>query len=425
MKQYLLNSLMIFLFLTLVGCTATRAPTLHSDLTQETWMRSIEHDPMSWTRGADRWFMTGGPNKVELENRHAPAADVMSTMMVRAPHFTRIESNGDFQVQIFGTYAENSVYIYGPNKDVREVVVTVRGDTLCITQTKQASSVMQRVIVRIGMNQFKQLRQLGRGCIEGIQLHSAGLNIISAGRGNLYLAGDMNVQYIQNKGTGSINVFGANSRALDITTMGYGDVNVSGNVGLRRIMHYGANNINIIGANSAALTIYAEGSGKIGINGPVNLCNVTAKNNTCVYMNAVNSGNLYACVYDRARVGVAGHAYRLSAETYHDARFYGRYLCTQEAFARAHDASHINVTATQKIFAAATQNASIYFFGSPSVLTQFLSGNGTVMPIWYDNMRVCPMVMLAAPVYKRDYKGEAAYYVSHPVRRQSRSGRYR
>lgn len=416
MKRYLLIGLIIFSYSFLVGCASTRSPTLNTDLTQERWMQSVDSNPMMWVRGADRWFLTGDPNSAELANRNAPYSAAISTMMIHVPNFHFIQSNGDFQVQIFGTYGANSVFIYGPNEAVRETTVEMRGNTLCIGQTKRSSYNMRKVIIRIGVNQLNGLTQLGRGCIEGIQIHSNGLFINTIGNGNIYLRGNVNLQRVTNAGRGSVNVFGANTSALDIKTTGTGSVNISGNVGVRQIHHYNRNDINIIGAYSNGLKIYTEGTGKIGIRGSrINLCNVVTRGNTCVYVIGVGAGSLYAYAYDASRIGVSGATDNLYVDTYKSARFEGRYLCARSAFVRAHDWSHINVTATDKIFAAATQNASVYFFGSPTIMSQFVNGNGVVIPIWYENMRVCPVatvypfphvVKKRRVSYKAEYKAE-------------------
>lgn len=410
-KEYLLISFITVASLLLIGCAATRSAAPSADLAHESWMGLVDKTPKNWLRGSDRWFLTGSPNGTELMNRHAPYDAAISTMMVKVPDFTHIQSNGDFQVQIFGTYGPNSVYVYGPNDGVRQITVEVRNGVLCINQTKNASYNVRRVIIRIGINNFRGLIQLGRGCIEGIQLHSRALTVTSAGSGNIYLAGNMNLHRVMSNSSGSVTVLGANTRALDITTRGVGNVNIMGQVGVRQISHFGNNNINIIGANSHVLNVYAEGKGKIGIAGSVNLCKVVAKQNTCVYVMDARSGSLYAYAYDRARIGVSGSADHLYVDTYQAARFEGRYLCAMSAFVRAHQSSHINVTAAQKIFAAATQDASVYFFGTPNVLSQFVSGNGVVMPIWYENMRACPVVNLPVRDYK-SYKGEGNRYYS-------------
>jgi len=419
MKRYLPLALVVFTFLLLAGCASHRYPYLNKNLGSESWMRSVDADPNQWARGADNWFMTGDPNATELADRNAPYAAAISTMAVRVPEFANIKSNGDFQVQLFGTYGPNSVYVYGPNNAVRSVIVEVRGNTLCITMAKNAPRNIRKVIIRIGVNQLNNLVQLGCGPIEGIQLHSNRLFVTSAGKGNIYLAGPMNLARVLATSSGSVSVFGARTPMLDIKTGGAATVNVGGNIGIRSITHHGIGNINIIGANTDGLRIYADGRGKIGIRGHVNLRTVKARDKTCVYVCNVNSRSLYTWVSDDARVGLAGSAENLYVDTTKRSRFEGHTLCAANAFVRAHDASHINVTASNKIFAAATENGSVYFFGSPNLMSQFVSGLGVVIPIWSDNAAICPVVNLAPYSYKGEnipYKGDySSYYPNTPT----------
>src|SRR5579885_2528572 len=396
MKRYLPFGLIILTCLSLAGCASNRNPAPYNeDLTRETWMQEVDTNPNRWAMGADSWFLTGDPNATEVADRNSPYSAAISTMNVRVPNFSNIKVNGDFQVQIFGTYDNNSVYVYGPNDAVRETAIEVRGDTLCLEQSKKVRRSTRSVIIRIGVNRLNNLIQLGRGSIEGIQLRSNFLSITSAGSGNVYLAGNMNLRRVVNIGMGTVSVFGANTPVLDIKTNNMGNVNVSGNVGIRSIMHHGRNNINIIGANSNDLRIYADGRGKVGINGVVNLREVKARDVTRVYAYRISSTNLYAYAYDKAHIGLAGAAQDVYIDAFKAACVSASRLCAENAYVRTHQAAHVNIGGGNKVFAAATENGSIYIFGEPNVMSQFVSGNGTVIPVWTNGIRNCPV---AAPV---------------------------
>lgn len=383
MKQLLTAVILLAAMLLLSGCARVMYPSLDSDRTNETWRQQVDTDPNEWTRGADHWFLTGDPNSLEVQNRHAPYSAAMSTMRVRVSDFSNIRVKGSFQVQIFGTNDDsNSVFVYGPNVGVRQISVQVRGNTLCLDEAPKASPGVREVIIRIGMNNLSGLIHQGSGTVEGIGLRSKGLMITETGSGNIYLAGDMNLMRVISSGKGTVSIFGANTPSLDIITSGMGSVNVSGNVGVRLIMHRGWGDVNIIGANSDGLKINAGGRGKVGVNGRFNLREVQARDYTCVYLYTSSSNTIYAYAYDSARIGIAGYTRELYAYTNRYSRFLGRYLYAENAYVRASDSSHINVTATNGIFAAATNSGSVYFFGEPKLLSQFVSGYGTVIPIW-------------------------------------------
>jgi hypothetical protein len=384
MKRLIAKGLLAIASMFLAACAFKGNPYPNTDQTNETWPAYVQTNPNSWVNGASRWFLTGDPNVTEEENMSAPPKAAMSTMMVRVSDFNNIKVDGPFQVQLFGTYENNSVYLYGPNEEVRQVAVEVQGDTLYLHVADGASAKMDKVIVRVGIANLCHLTQKGCGRIEGRQLKSTGLDISSTGAGKIYLAGNMNLRRVMQNGDGTISVFGASTPMLDITTTKNGGVNVSGSIGLRSIHHAGRNEINIMGAYAGGAKIYTEGCGKIGISGNANIREITAKEDTAVYAYCVRSDSLYVYVSGRAKVGLAGSTNDLYVETSGASQFFGRDLVAQSAYVRANGSSHINVTARDKIYAASTGSSSVYFFGSPNMLSQFLSGNGTVIPIWFD-----------------------------------------
>lgn len=401
MKRTICQILLILFTIFLVSCTTYRNPFPNEDLTRETWPWQVDRTPNNWVRGADCWFLTGDPQVnqggVYKDEYAAPAT---STMMVSVPGFDSIKTDGNFTVQIFGTYGEQSVFVNGSNAGVRSVAITVQNGTLMLHQTKDASRDVQKVIVRIGMPYLRQLTNTGCGLIEGRQLRSNGLIVNSNGGARIYLAGCMNVRSIQQCGTGTTSVFGANTPYLDIYTDNCGSVNVSGHIGLHRVKHYGSGNINIIGAEGGDATIYAEGKGKVGILGHPNIRQIQAKGNTCVFALCLQSSAMYIYAFDSARIGVAGNVNSMFIDAASYSYVGARYLMANEAYARGHGSAHINITAFNKIFASATGNSSVYFFGSPNILTQFISGGGTVMPIYLQNPGPSPCGMQRSACYK-------------------------
>lgn len=412
MKRLIAKGLLAFASLFLVACAFKGNPYPNTDQTNERWSAYVHKSPNSWVNGASRWFLTGDPNVTEEENMSAPPKAAMSTMMVRVSDFNKIKVDGPFQVQIFGTYENNSVYLYGPNAEVRQVAVEVQGDTLCIHVAEKGSDKLCNVIIRVGVANLNKLTQMGSGRIEGRQIRSTGLQINSTGSGKIFLAGNVNLRQVTQNGDGTISVFGATTPSLDITTTKNGGVNVSGSVGLHSITHAGVNDINIIGANGGNAKIYSEGTGKIGINGNAVIREVTAKDNTCVYAYCVNSGSLYVYASGKSKVGLAGTANDLYVETSGVSQFYGRDLVAGSAYVRANGSSHINVTAREKIYAASTGSSSVYFFGSPNMLSQYMSGNGTVIPIWFDRPSHNGLCQVY-PMYKDTYKDRSCAAPAH------------
>jgi len=215
--------------------------------------------------------------------------------------------------------------------------------------------------------------------VEGVRLTNGSLTVVSAGPGNIYLAGCINLSKVLNFSSGCVSVFGVNSPIVDIKSYGTGSINVSGNVGIRSIMHRGAGDINIVGANSNSLAIDADGRGKIGISGTVSLCSLQAAGYVRVYVCGVMSHVLHVTAEENACIGLAGTVNSVTIDAFNKAFVGARNLCADEAFVNTRGESHVNIAATKKIFATAADNSSIYFFGSQEILTKFASDNGFVM----------------------------------------------
>lgn len=423
MKQVLMGFLLItIIFLT--SCASNRMNYPHPTLAEESWPYAVDTQANRWAQGADRWFLTGEANYAQQMNEHAPYMAAISTMEVKVPNFTNIDAGGQFQVQIVGTSGPNRVFVYGPNDGVRQVIVEVRGNTLYLRQPKEACPNVARTIVRIGMSDLQQLVQSGPGSIEGRQLQSRGLSVYGNGSGRMYLAGKIYLCSVDSNSAGSINIFGANSTALDIRTTGSGSVNVSGRLGVRSIYHRGCGNINVIGANGGVLNIDADGSGKIGVQGCYDVCRVIARGQVCVYSYCVNSGQLTAYATDKAAIGMAGYAANLRVETSKSAYFEGRYLHAKDAYLKLYDKSHVNLGASDRVFASVNGASSVYFFGSPNAITKFVRDGGVILSVAED--RVFPGVCYAAPQYQdRIYKDTAPSYGRHVKGYRWKNGRLR
>lgn len=400
-----------FILLTLAGCASRVYPTLNTDYANEQWRQQIETNPNAWTQDADAWFLTGGTTKVEAD---APETAAISTMQVKVPQFTTIRTNGSYQVQLFGAKGNpNSVFIYGPNAEVRQVNIQVRGNMLCLDQGDQPKANLKHVIVRIGVGDLNKLTIRGSGSVEGLSLNSTSLILDSKSSQRVILSGSMNVKRIISSGNGNVTVLGANTPQLDVMMSGEGTVNVSGNVGIRRLMHEGIGDFNLIGANSDGVTVCARGSGKLGFSGNFDIKNVEAHDHTCVLMMSSQSQSPTFYLYDQSKVGVAGWTNSVTVYTYNNAKFLGRYLSADNAYVRAANDSHINVAARSRIFAAATDSASIYYFGESAILTQFVSGHGVVVPMWDNSSsykdRPSQRPVSFAPVSSQKYDKDAKY----------------
>jgi len=367
----------------IVGCVSHTHDFVQSqvqnNLLQENWSAQVDQDPMQWRKHADNWLWFGTPNAVERANRSAPYGDAISTMMVRVPDFTQIHVDGDFEVQIDGRFAHNSVYIQGPNEELRQVVVEVKDHVLDVHRAEVKDP--RHVIVRIAIHNLQGLVHRGSGKVEGRFVRANPLSLTASGSGDLILTGRINVKQIDQSGSGDVTLLGVYTPSLKIDSSGSGSMNLCGRVGVASIHHTGSGNINIIGADTNALSIWAGGSGKIGIKGVANLQQLTANGNASVYLYAVKSKDVYIYTRDKAFVGLAGQTKTLYIDARGTSTFAGSHLQSQYTYARTREWSHINTTAGDRAFAAADGNSSIYIFGWPNVISPYVNDNAVIIPL--------------------------------------------
>lgn len=371
--------------LMLVGCITHTNEFVQSqvkqNLLEENWQREVNTDPSQWRKHADNWLWFGTANSTELANRNAPYSSAMSTMMVRVPDFTKIKVDGDFQVQLDGRFQHNSVYLLGPNEEIRQVVVNVKDRTLDIHRQVDKNQDPQHVIVRIAIHNLQGLTKNGSGKVEGRFIRANPLTLNVAGSGDVILTGRINVKHIDQSGTGDITILGAYTPFLNIASSGKGTLNISGRVGVSAISHTGIGDINIIGADTNSLTMTAVGSGKIGIRGIANLKQISAGGNAHVYLDCIRSKNVYVYLGDKAIVGLAGQTKSLYVEAKDSSLFAGRSLRSKYTYVRARHWAHINATADDRAFAAADDNSSVYLIGRPEVISPYVNDNAVVIPI--------------------------------------------
>lgn len=400
MKKHCLLSTIIFILFFLVSCSSYRTTSqvqVSHNLLKETWMQKINTDPYRWIKTTDPWFINGEPNKIERYAQTAPFSQAISITMVRVPDFNNIQVDGKFQVQIMGYQEHNTVYVVGPNEQTRQTIVEIKGRTLCIRQAN-SKVLTNRVIVRIGINNLCKLTSNGPCLIAGRDIRSNNLVIDSNGNGDIMLNGNINLAQVNQRGAGTITVLGVYSPSLNLNVKGNGNVRVSGRVGVRSINHTGSGVVEVIGADSDGLSIFSAGSGKTSVVGYVNLKKVTACNSSCVYVYWVNSNGLYVNQSEASIVGLAGATANLNLDMTNASRFYGQYLHGGNIYVRTANVSHANVNPDKKMFAAAFDKSSIYFFGSPNIVSRYTSGQGIVMPVWNNN-EALPAVRLPQPSF--------------------------
>lgn len=387
MKIHFLLMILFASLLTLIGCSSMGyyQSQINNDYLKETWMKQVYLDPNAWVAHTDPWFTSGMPNRIEDYSLRASPTAAITTSMVRVPDYGMLNIDGNFQVQIIGRQAHNSLFVVGPNEEVRQVAVEMRNNTIYIHPSKDSKGKLSKVIVRIGIHNLRGITNLGKATILGRDITSDLLTITNCDGGCVILSGCMNLAQVTELGKGTVAVIGAESFNLKVDVKGNGNVFVSGRVGVQNIVHKGDGCVGIIGADTNALSIYTTGRGLTSVAGYANVKKIIAGDSSRVYVYWVNSSGLYATLSSNARVGLAGAVTNLNIDASGTSRFEGQYLHGGNIYARTRDSAHANVTADKKLFAAAFDNSTIYFFGSPNILSRYSSHNGTVIPVWSDS----------------------------------------
>ncbi|MEO8402223.1 MAG: DUF2807 domain-containing protein [Gammaproteobacteria bacterium] len=390
MKRYCLFLIILIGMVILGGCTSSNTNSLriNNNLLRETWMSQMNRDPSLWTRTGDRWFFSGEPNQTERDAIAAGNDQAMTVQAVKVPQFTNINIIGSFQVQIAGEQDQNSVYIVGPNSLTRQAGVEVSGNTLTIRQIRIGDTCCENlnaVIVRIGIHNLRCLNVEGVAHVEGRNILSDRLTVESSNNGDILLAGFINLRKVNNNGAGTISIIGARAPNVIVNAYGSGTVNISGRVGVNRINHFGSGEVNIIGADTNALAINSGGNGLTSVLGCVGLRNVTAVDYSHVFVQCVRTNIVSVLAKNCAEVGLSGYATNADITLMDGARFYGGSLRAGSVYIKTFGDSHANIAANGKIFIAANDQSSIYYYGSTKIASTFTTSNSSVIPVWPDN----------------------------------------
>jgi len=361
---------------------------VHENLVQETWPQQAEVNPNRWLANADSWLLTGRSNPREFSTTRSTTP--LAQVEIKVHDFNRIKVSGNLYLQLAGHQEHNSVMLIGDNNDVRAIAIEEHNNTLFIhPDEKKYACHLNKVIIRIGIRNLRMLFNQGAR-ISGRNITSDCLNIHSS-NGTIMLAGDMNLAALHQQKEGSVTVIGAYTPNLELKVEGNGNVNLSGKVGVHSLIHQGSGSIHIIGADSDQLSISATGSGITTLSGYINLKKISASNNSQVYLYWISSDKgAYIDEKDAARVGLAGTINNLNLDIADTSRFEGQYLHAKNAYVHTRNWAHANMNADKKIFATASDNSSIYFFGSPAIISRYTTENGIVLPVWNDQTMTLP-----------------------------------
>lgn len=382
MKQLWLLVTILISLLVLTSCsehTTYYETHVNHQLLAPNWMRYVQTNPVSWTKGAGPWFFKGEPTSVERNVRFAPYSDTIGISAIRVPDFTALTVEGSFEVQILGNQDRNSVYILGPHSETRQIEVTVNNKSLILKQDPTSKTKLTHVIIRVGIHELRELNYSGCSKITGRDVTSRNLVINFHGSETVLLDGRMTVTKINHDGSGTLTILGVVTPNLDLCVKGNGNANLAGRIGISHLKHIGNGAVRIIGADTNKLCIEAGGKGFTTLAGYMNLQSLTARDFSSVYLYWVNSRNATIIASEHAQVGLAGNVNTLNLDLTDDALFDGQSLCTVNLYSKTNKSAHANARAVQSAFISAANNSSVYFFGASDIVSIDKSGSAIVL----------------------------------------------
>lgn len=380
MKKISLFGIVLIVILTVTSCSERSPvqPRAKDDLLKENWMKQVNTDPNRWLRNADPWFLTGYPNPVQLKAEHTSIVPAVTTSAVPVSPFNQINIKGNFQVQMVGCETASNLSIVGPRSLTDQIGVQTSKKTLYIFQPEEVD--MHNVIVRIGVRNINNITVAGNGLVLGRNIGGDRLSLSIDGDASVFLSGDIKLTSVNQTGNGTVTVIGTSSSKLHLESKGNGHVYLGGHVGVESILHYGDGTVQIIGASSRGLTIRTGGNGSTTVFGRVNLNEVTAVDCSRVYAYWVTSRNAILTGTGQAVIGLAGFADTIHVNLSQQACFLGKDLRACTAYVKTKNHSHANVTADEKIFALASDQSSIFYFGPPERLSRYTTDQGMIFP---------------------------------------------
>lgn len=379
----ILAALFVLLFFgPVTGCTPPPVLPENNTSLNETWPKQINTQPNLWLKNADNWFVTGNPNKLEKSLNKAQAAraeDIVAQTLLRSS-FNEIVVAGNFQVQIIGGQAKDSISAYGPRDLLKALKIESIGHKISILPAEGVIN-LDRVIVRIGIKNLRKLTNLGAGDILGRGVTSKALMVTLQGSGNIYLGGNMNLKQVNQLGMGTITIIGAFTPSLFIEAPGDGLINISGRVGIQSIHQTGNGCIRIIGADSDSLCINTFAAGRIEVVGTVNLQELKARGRSRIYMTCLRSSQLKVLAQNSAHVAFAGIAVQAHVYVADEARFSGQYLKTENMFVNTKNKAQANVSAYHEVFVSAQDQSQVYYYGQRTQMNNQISVNARVISL--------------------------------------------
>lgn len=271
--------------------------------------------------------------------KHSVPIAVKARQIHHIPAFNQVVVEGNINVSLHTGYSRPQVILHGEIRDLAQVKVSVRDNTLIIHLGKGYPQCGP-VLAEIRGHYLNSFSYRGVGTVTGNHLRSG---------------------------------------LLDLSIDNPGRTTLGGTIFLRKLKVSGGGYTQISGIKSPYLQLSITGKSRVQLAGVMNITSLNLAGGSWLGMYWVKSKMLTIRAKDKTFIQLAGVVDKLDVELWSVARFNGRYLRAKRAFVKTHDKAIAEVSAINRQHTLATDASDIYFYNIPNMKTDFMAYDGSVL----------------------------------------------
>lgn len=255
------------------------------------------------------------------------------------PAFNQIVVGANIDVKLHTGYKQPKLNLTGDSRDIAQALVMVDNNTLFI-KFAPGFPKFGPVKADIRARNLSSFSYHGKGNISGYHINSSSLDLLLTTPGQVALAGNIRLNYLEVNGPANVTISGVRSSNLQLIMRGNPSVRLAGDIHMSAINVDGAGRLAIRWLKGDHVTIRARG---------------------------------------HSIIQLAGQVVKLDVELCDQAFFNGRYLQAYDLFVKTHGKSVAEVNATGKQHSFATDASDIQFFHLPEMRADLMAIDGAVL----------------------------------------------
>ncbi|WP_242604065.1 GIN domain-containing protein [Legionella jordanis] len=254
------------------------------------------------------------------------------------PAFNQVMVEGNINVKLRTGFRHPRLLLRGDPLDLLQVQTSVVNNTLHVS-VGNGYPKSGPISVEIQARYLNSFTYHGSGVVTGKNLHSSLLDVSIDNPGQTILGGQIVLRKLEVKGGGYTQVSGVSSQYLQLSII----------------------------------------NSKVQLAGRMNISRLELDEKAWVAMYWVKSHALVVRGKGQSFMQLAGIVDKLDVELCDRSRFNGRYLRANRAFVKTHDHSVADISAVNHQHTLATDASDIYFYNVPTIKTDFMAYNGSVL----------------------------------------------